>query len=229
MVSIDAVLASAAANTDNTTVSNALSSEISATNSDVVSLDAYIDGVSGDLATEIANTNSDVVSLDGYIDSVSGDLATEIANTNSDVVSIDAAIAAEIANTNSDVVSLEGVFDGFAKEAFIHGIVSGIVGTGGGGGTLLAVTGNTVPAGSVGNWAEATNVITLDLNDAIEGNNAAEHQQNFVSCTVNGLEVGATFFRFTNSTTVEIDTSSLFSGGALMEADDVLEFKYIKN
>ena len=40
VVSIDAVLASAAANTDNTTVSNALSSEISATNSDVVSLDA---------------------------------------------------------------------------------------------------------------------------------------------------------------------------------------------
>jgi len=69
----------------------------------------------------------------------------------------------------------------------------------------------------------------LDLNDAIEGNNAAEHQQNFVSCTINGLEVGATFFRFSASTTVEIDTGSLFSGGALMEADDVLEFKYIKN
>ena len=179
-----------------------------------------IGNISDGLSTEISSTNSDVVSIDAV-------LASAAANTDNTTVSN--ALSSEISATNSDVTSLEGVFDGFAKEAFIHGIASGIVGTGGGGGNLLAVTGSPTPSGSVGNWAESANVVVLDLNDAIEGNNAAEHQQNFVSCTINGLEVGATFFRFSASTTVEIDTGSLFSGGALMEADDVLEFKYIKN
>ena len=46
-----------------------LSSEISATNSDVTSLDLYIDGVSADLSSEISATNADVTSIDTYMHS----------------------------------------------------------------------------------------------------------------------------------------------------------------
>ena len=250
VASIDAVLGTIATGSQLTDVSNeladvsdALVAEIADTNSDVTSLDAYIDGVSGDLAAEISNTNSDVVSLDAYIDGVSGDLAAEITATNSDVVSLDsyiddvsADLAAEITATNSDVTSIDGaidsvetLLDGFAKEAFVQAITSDIVGGGSGTGSINGPAGDTTLAGSVGNWSEnGVGTVTFDLNDPIEGNNIAEYQQNLVSMTVNGLEVGHNFLRIGGPTTVHLDSGSLF-GGAALEPDDVIEFKYIKD
>lgn len=216
-------------------LSGALADEISDTNSDVASIDVVLGtiatgsqltdvsnelaDVSDALVDEIADTNSDVTSLDLYIDGVSSDLADEIDATTSDVSSIDDAIG-----------SVATLLDGFAKEAFVQAITSGIVGGQSGSGSIDGPDGALGFSGSVGNWSEnGSGTVIFDLNDPIEGNNAGEYQQNIVSLTINGLEVGHQFIRISQPTTVNVDFANQFSGGATLEADDVIEFKYIKD
>lgn len=188
-------------------LSNALSTEILATSTDVSSIDIRFSGVD---STDVVLSNA---------------LSTEIDATSGDVSSIDV----RLSGADSGIASLETSLDGFAKEAFIQAITSDIVGGGSGTGSINGPDGALGLAGSVGNWSEnGAGTITFDLNDPIEGANIAEYQQNLVSMTVNGLEVGHSFLRIGGATTVHLDSGSLF-GGAALEADDVIEFKYIKD
>ena len=220
------------------TVSNGLSSEISSTNSDVVSLDAFVDTVSNGLSSEISDTNSDVASIDtvlgglatgSNVEAISNGLSNEISDTNSDVVSLDAfvdtvsnALSSEISATNSDVASLDTAFNGFAKEPYLHGVVSDIVtGTGQAGQPLDA---SGAPTGD--NVSETGATAIIDLANPIEGNNGVEHEANFVKFTINGLEIGHDALTFSSATTVVLDYATL---GYDLEADDVIEYKYIQD
>lgn len=157
---------------------------------------------------------------------LSNALSTEIDATSGDVSSIDV----RLSGADSGIASLETSLDGFAKEAFVQAITSDIVGGGSGSGSIDGPDGALGFSGSVGNWSEnGTGTVIFDLNDPIEGNNAGEYQQNIVSLTINGLEVGHQFIRVTQPTTINVDFANQFSGGATLEADDVIEFKYIKD
>ena len=100
-------------------ISTALSNEVSATNSDVTSIDVElgnlgsasdITAISNALSDEISATGSEVTSLDTYIDSVSGDLDTAEA----DIVSVSNALSNEISATGSEVTSLDTYADGIS-------------------------------------------------------------------------------------------------------------------
>ena len=193
---------------DHVALSNALSTEIAATSTDVSSIDIRFSGVD---STDVVLSNA---------------LSTEIDATSGDVSSIDV----RLSGADSGIASLETSLDGFAKEAFVQAITSDIVGGGSGSGSIDGPDGALGFSGSVGNWSEnGTGTVIFDLNDPIEGNNAGEYQQNIVSLTINGLEVGHQFIRVTQPTTINVDFANQFSGGATLEADDVIEFKYIKD
>ena len=230
-------------------LSDALSNEIDATSVDVASIDVVLGTIAtgsalgsletrlsndeDDLSTEILETSADVSSIDVRLSSVdstdvvlSNALSAEILATSGDVSSIDV----RFSGTDSGIASLETSLDGFAKEAFVQAITSDIVGGSSGNGSIDGPDGALGFSGSVGNWAEnGTGTVVFDLNDPIEGNNAGEYQQNIVSLTINGLEVGHQFIRVTQPTTINVDFAGQFSGGATLEADDVIEFKYIKD
>jgi len=230
-------------------ISNALSVEIDATSTDVSSIDVVLGTIAtgtalgsletrlsndeDDLSTEILETSADVSSIDVRLSSadstdvvLSNALSTEIDATSGDVSSIDV----RFSGTDSDITSLETSLNGFAKEAFVQAITSDIVGGAQGNGSIDGPDGALGFSGSVGNWTEnGTGTVIFDLNDPIEGNNAGEYQQNIVSLTINGLEVGHQFIRVTQPTTINVDFANQFSGGATLEADDVIEFKYIKD
>ena len=196
-------------------LSTALSSEISATNSDVTSIDAVLASVGGDaaiaavsdaLSAEISATDSDVTSLDTYIDGVSADLSGEISATGSEIASLDVAL------------------NGFAKEAYIHGAFSDIVTGGGMTAQVVDTTGVQLDGGVTA--TESAGTVAVDLVQAIEGNSDLEMEANLMFVTING--------QYVNHDAIRINSATGFSviGGQLgfnLEADDVLEFKYIKD
>jgi hypothetical protein len=210
ITSIDDVLATVGSDAAVTAISDALSTEIATTNSEVTSLEVLISSgdsldvvISNALSTEISTTNSEVLSLDSYIDGVSSDLSSEISAT------------------GSEITSLETALNGFAKEAFIHGTVSGIV-TGGAG------SGATLDLGGVanGNYTETGAAVLFDLNTPIEGNSTNEMEANFPKFSINGLGVDHNALRVISATQVELNYAGL---GYDLEASDVIEFKYIQD
>ena len=92
------------------TVSDALSVEVSSTNSDVVRIDALLASAAG---------NADVTA-------VSDALSVEISSTNSDVVRIDAAVSTEISSTNSDVVRIDALLASVATDGELSSEVASI-------------------------------------------------------------------------------------------------------
>jgi len=115
-------------------ISSALSAGVSAgVNADGVQTN--LDGVSDALSVEISSTNSDVVRIDdllasaagnGDVTAVSDALSVEISSTNSDVVRIDAAVSTEISSTNSDVVRIDGLLASVATDGELSGEVASI-------------------------------------------------------------------------------------------------------
>ena len=111
--------------TEEARIEGLLSTEISATNVDFLSLDARVLADEQALAAEISTTNFEVASIDTRLGEVSGDLvdsvdslesalSTEISATNVDFASLDArvlaeeqALTAEISATNFEVASLD--------------------------------------------------------------------------------------------------------------------------
>ena len=106
----DTISSAITTNTDNiSTVSSALSTEISSTNSDVTSLDTAIDLLSSSLSVEISSTNDDVNSL-----------STNISTNTSSITSLDTALSSEISSTNSDVTSLSTAIDNVSNPEFVE-------------------------------------------------------------------------------------------------------------
>ena len=224
----------------------ALSSEISATNSDVNSIDARISADEVGLSSEISATNSDVTSIDLALSAeisatnsdilsvagVAGDataLSNEVSATNSDVNSIDARISgdevglsSEVSATNSDVTSLEAQFNSFAKEPYVHGVLSDIV-TGGG---MTVQVLDTSGGANGDNVTDNAGTAVFDLSQPIEGANVVDFAANFAEFTINGLGIKHNALRFNSSTNVALDYTAL---GYNLEADDVIEYKYIKD
>ncbi len=108
------------------TVSDALSVEVSSTNSDVVRIDALlasaaggadVTAVSNALTTEIAATNSDVTRIDAVIAS-----AADAA----DVTAVSNALVTEIAATNSDVTRIDGLLASVATDGELSTEVASI-------------------------------------------------------------------------------------------------------
>ena len=220
VTSIDAVLASVGGDAAIAAVSDALSAEISATNDDFDSVDIKIGSIdtrfsgaestdvvlSLALSAEISATDSDVTSLDTYIDGVSADLSGEISATGSEIASLDVAL------------------NGFAKEAYIHGAFSDIVTGGGMTAQVVDTTGVQLDGGVTA--TESAGTVAVDLVQAIEGNSDLEMEANLMFVTING--------QYVNHDAIRINSATGFSviGGQLgfnLEADDVLEFKYIKD
>ena len=115
-------------------ISSALSAGVSAgVNADGVQTN--LNGVSDALSVEISSTNSDVVRIDdllasaagnGDVTAVSDALSVEISSTNSDVVRIDAAVSTEISSTNSDVVRIDGLLASVATDGELSSEVASI-------------------------------------------------------------------------------------------------------
>jgi trimeric autotransporter adhesin len=87
-------------------LSSALSSEISATNSDVTSLSSAISG------------------SDSSVNSLSSALSSEISATNSDVTSLSSALSSEISATNSDVTSLSTAISSIASPQYFENYIT---------------------------------------------------------------------------------------------------------
>ena len=220
VTSIDAVLASVGGDAAIAAVSDALSAEISATNDDFDSVDIKIGSIdtrfsvaestdvvlSDALSAEISATDSDVTSLDTYIDGVSADLSGEISATGSEIASLDVAL------------------NGFAKEAYIHGAFSDIVTGGGMTAQVVDTTGVQLDGGVTA--TESAGTVAVDLVQAIEGNSDLEMEANLMFVTINGQYVNHDAIRINSATGFSVIGSQL---GFNLEADDVLEFKYIKD
>ena len=85
-------------------IESALTAEVSATNSDVLAINASVDSLEAVTSTEKLRAET----AEGVI---SDALVAEISATNSDVVRIDAALAAEISATNGDVTAINASID----------------------------------------------------------------------------------------------------------------------
>ena len=219
-------------------VSDALSAEISTTNEEVISLDKYADDLSADLSAEISTTNEEVISLDKYADDLSADLSAEVVRAGSveDVISADLSdvsveLSSEVASidtrldaADSGIGSLDAALDGFAKEAYIHGVFSDIVTGGGMTAGVFDTTGAQLDGGV--NATELAGAVVIDLVNAVEGNNDKELEANLVFVTINGQTVNHDAIRFGGARQFTVDGTKL---GFDLEADDVLEFKYIRD
>ena len=191
-------------------------------------VDAAISTDEVGLRAEISATNSDILS----VAAVAGDataLSNEVSATNSDVNSIDARISgdevglsSEVSATNSDVTSLEAQFNSFAKEPYVHGVLSDIV-TGGG---MTVQVLDTSGGANGDNVTDNAGTAVFDLSQPIEGANVVDFAANFAEFTINGLGIKHNALRFNSSTNVALDYTAL---GYNLEADDVIEYKYIKD
>ena len=257
-------------------ISNALSTEIAATNAEVSSIDVVLAGLAtasafGSLETRVSNDEDDLVSALGSIDARisteedqhSGDYA-ELSSVNaSEVASIDtrfggvdtatgsletristeestheaewetlstevvnevASIDVRLSGADSGIGSLETALDGFAKEAYIHGIVSNID-TANGNPAEQVLDAAGIPLGDL---AEVVTLgtATFDLTLAVEGNNDVEREANLVWLSINGLLVPHAAIRFLSPTRFTITAGQL---GYAIEPADVVEYKYIKD
>ena len=220
-------------------VSNALAAEISTTDTEVGSLEVIDSAISNALAAlDTTVGNIDISSLEVIDSAISNALAAEISTTDTEVGSLEVidsaisnALAAEISTTDGEidalqdsVDSLESQLNGFAKEAYIQGAFSDIVTNGGMTAQVVDTTGVQLDGGVTA--TEAAGTVAVDLVQAIEGNNDLEREANLVFVTING--------QYVNHDAIRINSATGFSvvGGQLgfdLEADDVLEFKYIKD
>ena len=115
-------------------ISSALSAGVSAgVNADGVQTN--LNTVSDALSVEVSSTNSDVVRIDALLASAAGGadvtavsnaLSVEISSTNSDVVRIDAAVSTEISSTNSDVTRIDGLLASVATDGELSTEVASI-------------------------------------------------------------------------------------------------------
>jgi len=220
-------------------VSNALAAEILSTDNEVGSLEVIDSAVSNALAAEILATDNGVGSLE-VIDSAISNALDALDTTVGDIdiaslevidSAISTALATEISTTDGEISaiqdsvdSLESQLNGFAKEAFIQGAFSGIVTGGGMTVPVVDTTGAQLDGGS--NVTESAGVAVVDLVTEIEGANDLEREANLLFVTINGQYVNHDAVRINGSTSFSVIGGSL---GFDLEADDVLEFKYIKN
>ena len=122
----------------------------------------------------------------------------------------------------ASIGSIEAALDGFAKEAYVHLAVTG----------LVSGSGNTDPVlgtdGSNGgdNVTEASGVFTFDLAIPMEAVNAVEGEAGLVDLQINGLGVDHSAVRWNNANSFSIIEAQL---GYVLEASDRVEFKYIKD
>ena len=212
-------------------VSNALASEIATTDAEVGSLELIDSAISNALASEIATTDAEVGSLELIDSAVSNALASEIATTDAEVGSLELidsaisnALASEIATTDGEIASLQDSVDSlesqlnnFAKEAPIHGAVSGLV-------AGMAPAGvNDFGGANVANVShDGVSTFTFDLNEPIEDGT----EGNVLFVTVNGLHANHNAVRVGTATQLFLEESHL---GYTLEPTDVVEFKYIKD
>jgi len=256
-------------------LSNALSTEIAATDAEVSSIDVVLGGLAsasafGSLETRVSNDEdalvaaknsiderisleedqhsgdyaelssvnaSEVASIDvrfGDVDGSIGDLETRIsleedqhstdyAALSQEVIDEVGSIDTRLSAADSGIGSLETALDGFAKEAYIHGIVSNIDTVGGSATTGVFDTAGVALGDTV---TAAPGVATFDLVLPVEGNNDVEREANLVLVTINGHFVPAAAIRFNNPAEFTITDGQL---GYVIEPTDVVEYKYIKD
>jgi len=221
-------------------VSNALSTEIAATDTAIGSLEVIDSAVSNALSTlDDTVGNIDVSSLE-VIDSAISNALSTLDDTvgNIDVSSLEVidsaisnALSTEIAATDGEITALQGNigsidtrFNSVSKEPYIHGVVSDIVT--GNGLTVQVLDAAGAPNNDNVTDASGGTLANFDLALAIEGNNAVEHEANFVKFTINGLEIGHDALTFVTAAQVQLDYAAL---GYDLEATDVIEYKYIQD
>ena len=225
--SIDVVLGSLAGASAFSSLETRVSEDESDLASAMTSIDTRIsleeDQHSGDYA-ELSSVNaSEVASIDTRLSNEEDQHSTDYATLSTEVVNEVGSIDTRLSTADSGIDSLETALDGFAKEAYIHGIVSDIDTVGG-----SATTGVYDSAGVLlGDNVTGTNgVATFDLALAVEGNNDVEREANLVLVTINGHVVPASALRFLSPTQFTITDAQL---GYVIETTDVVEYKYIKD
>ena len=112
--------------------------------------------------------------------------------------------------------------NGFAKEAFVHLAVTGLI-SGSGATTQVLDTAGTANGDNV---TEAAGVYTFDLAVPMEAANAIEGEAGLIDLQINGLGVDHDAVRWNNANSFSLIESSL---GYILEASDTVEFKYIRD
>jgi hypothetical protein len=175
------------------------------------------------VSTEISTTNSEVTSIDARLSNEEDQHSSDYATLSTEVVDEVGSIDTRLSTADSGIASIDTALEGFAKEAYIHGAVSGIVTGQGGIIGIIDTAGNT---GVVGNVTEGGVAATFDLNIAVEGNDINEFEANTVQFMINGLGVNHNAIRFADAQQFQLNYASL---GYDLEATDVIEFRYIKD
>ena len=218
-------------------ISNALATEISTTDTEIGSLEVIDSAVSNAL-TNLQNNVGDIdqPSLEAIDSAISNALAAEISTTDTEVGSLEVidsaisnALATEISTTDGEISdlqdsvdSLESQLNGFAKEAFVHLAVTGLVS---GSGATVGVL-DTTGAANGDNVTESSGVYTFDLVVPMEAANAIEGEAGLIDLQINGLGVDHDAVRWNSQTSFSILESQL---GYVLEASDRVEFKYIRD
>jgi len=202
--------------------------ELSSVNaSEVASIDTRLSNEEDQHSTDYATISQEVIDEVGSIDlrlsNEEDQHSSDYATLSTEVVNEVGSIDTRLDDADAGIGSLETALDGFAKEAYIHGIVSNIDTAGG-----SATTGVYDSAGVLlgDNVTGAAGVATFDLALAVEGNNDVEREANLVLVTINGHVVPASAIRFFTPTQFTITDAQL---GYVIEATDVVEYKYIKD
>lgn len=175
------------------------------------------------VSTEISATNSEVASIDVRLSNEEDQHSSDYALLSTEVVDEVNSIDTRLSTADSGIASIDTALEGFAKEAYIHGIFSGIVT---GANQTVGIFDTAGTSGAVGNATDNGTQVTLDLTVAAEGNNINEWEANTVMFTVNGLGVSHAAVRFIDPTTATLNYAGL---GYNLEASDVIEFRYIKD
>lgn len=202
--------------------------ELSSVNaSEVASIDVRLSTEEDQHSTDYANISQEVIDEVGSIDlrlsneedQHSSDYATLSQEVIDEVNSIDT----RLSDADAGIGSLETALDGFAKEAYIHGIVSDIDTVAGSPTTgVLDSAGVALGDSATGNVGGAI----FDLALPVEGNNFVEMEANLVLVTINGHFVPAAAIRFVSPQEFTISDAQL---GYVIEPTDVVEYKYIKD
>ena len=208
---------------------DSLETAVSGNDGDITDLGASVDSLETLVAADAADADASIDSLETQVGGVASDLSDYEGDANASIDSLEtlaAAIQSDVdaneADADASIDSLETALNGFAKEAFVHLAVTGLVS---GNGATNAVLGTDGSNGG-DNVTEASGTYTFDLAVPMEAVNAVEGEAGLIDLQINGLGVDHSAVRWNNANSFSIIEAQL---GYVLEASDKVEFKYIRD
>ena len=203
---------------DTTAINSSIDSLETLVAADASDADASIDSLETLVGADAADADASIDSLETAVTGNDGD----ITNLGASVDSLETVVGADAADADASIDSLETALNGFAKEAFIHLAVTGLVS---GNGATTAVL-DTAGSNNGDNVTENAGEYVFDLAVPMEAANAIEGEAGLIDLQINGLGVDHSAVRWNNANSFSILESQL---GYVLEASDRVEFKYIRD